>query len=82
MPPGRTVCHFPSLASISAGVSSQLYAADGNYAASIKRALSGDGGWSAAQKNSSVRSLKMSSRWFSNEGRGLGDDDISAVTNL
>lgn len=55
---------------------------DGNYAASIKRALSGDGGWSAAQKNSSVRSLKMSSRWFSNEGRGLGDDDISAVTNL
>lgn len=77
MPPGHMVCHLPSLVSISAGVSSHLYAANGNYAASIKRALSGNGGWSAAQKNSSVRSLKMSSRWFSNEG-----DDVSAVTNL
>jgi hypothetical protein len=82
MPPGHMVCHLLSLASISAGVSSHLYAANGDYAASIKRALSGDGSWSAVQKNSSVRSSKMSSRWFSNEGRGLGDEDISAVTTL
>ena len=84
MPPGRTVCHFPSLASISAGVSSYLYAANGNYAASIKGALSGNGNLSAVQKNSGRSSdSKTSSLWFSNnEGRGLGDGDISAVTNL
>ena len=82
MPLGHMVCHLPSLTSISAGVSSHLYAANGNYAASIKSALSGDGGWPVVQKDSTLHSLKMSSRLFSNEGRGLGGDDISAVTNL
>ena len=41
MPPEHTVCHLPSSAIISAEVSSHLCAANGNYAASIKRALSG-----------------------------------------
>ena len=83
MPPGHMVCHLPSFASISAGVSSHPSAANGNYAASMKRALSGGDGGSAVQINTSVRSTKiMGPRGISNKGRGLGDDGISVVTSF